>query len=74
MASQESASLNGPLARLKVRTLVLEEKLAATLRFSWMQTEIATEGSESGTYESTALALACFVAVPSPPTDSRVHD
>jgi glycosyltransferase involved in cell wall biosynthesis len=36
MASQESASLSGsvggPLARLKVRTLMLEEKLAASLR------------------------------------------
>ncbi len=32
MLSQESASLRGPLARLKVRTLVLEEKLAASLR------------------------------------------
>ena len=29
---QESASLSGPLARLKARTLMLEEKLAATLR------------------------------------------
>jgi hypothetical protein len=32
MQSQESASLSGPLARLKARTLMLEEKLAATLR------------------------------------------
>src|SRR5512141_2295567 len=31
MPLQESASLRGPLARLKVRTLVLEEKLATTL-------------------------------------------
>jgi hypothetical protein len=74
MASQEGASLNGPSARLKARTLVLKEKLAAALRFSWMQTEFATEDSESRTDESTALALACFVALPSPPTDSRVHD
>jgi glycosyltransferase involved in cell wall biosynthesis len=29
---QESASLSGPLSRLKARTLMLEEKLAATLR------------------------------------------
>jgi hypothetical protein len=29
---QESASLSGPLARLKARTLMLEEKLATTLR------------------------------------------
>src|SRR5512133_1578139 len=33
MPLQESASLSGPLARLKVRTLVLEEKLAVSLRF-----------------------------------------
>ena len=32
MQSQESASLSGPLARLKARTLMLEEKLAAALR------------------------------------------
>jgi glycosyltransferase involved in cell wall biosynthesis len=32
MSSQESASLRGPLARLKVLTPVLEEKLAALLR------------------------------------------
>ena len=32
MPSQESASLSGPLARLKARTLMLEEKLAASLR------------------------------------------
>ena len=32
MQLQESASLSGPLARLKARTLMLEEKLAATLR------------------------------------------
>ena len=31
MLSQESASLRGPLARLKVRTLVLEEKLTTSL-------------------------------------------
>ena len=32
MQSQESASLSGPLARLKARTLMLEEKLAVALR------------------------------------------
>jgi glycosyltransferase involved in cell wall biosynthesis len=32
MSLQESASLRGPFARLKVRTLVLEEKLASSLR------------------------------------------
>ena len=32
MSSQESASLSGRLAGLKVRTLMLEEKLAASLR------------------------------------------
>ena len=32
MQSQESASLSRPLARLKARTLMLEEKLAVALR------------------------------------------
>jgi glycosyltransferase involved in cell wall biosynthesis len=32
MSSQESASLRGPLARLKVRSLVLEEKITSSLR------------------------------------------
>ena len=32
MPPQASASLSGPLARLKARTLMLEEKLAASLR------------------------------------------
>jgi hypothetical protein len=32
MQLQESASLSGPLARLKARSLMLEERLAATLR------------------------------------------
>src|SRR5689334_20722410 len=31
MSAEQNASLRGPLARLKVRTLVLEEKLAASL-------------------------------------------
>ena len=35
MQFQESASLSGPLARLKARTLMLEEKIAATL---WIKT------------------------------------